>query len=199
MKLFLLNLIPIIFSSCVGIGPLPNTIVTNVKQDSQEILFGGKAIKGLSVIVKKSKIAPEVIEIALKNESSKNIVIYSSFRTYVGQIGSSSDIFLRVIDTATQKELVQQSGLSGTFLQNSRLKDFSDHHYPQAYVTLKPSEYVSQLLDITSYHTLKGNHKYTVIIEYDHLETGYEQSGNWVEMNAWAGRNASNKLIIQTK
>ena len=190
-KLFPLLLILTTLFSCSSRQDDSKFLVKTIKTDSEGMLFGGKAVKGLSIAVKKSDLAPHKVKVSLKNEGSRNMVLYSSFRVYTGQIGSASDIFLRVYDNETKLELD---------LKNFSTDGGGDNSNPNGFVTLKPGDYVERILDLSEFFNLKNNHKYTVIAEYDHLESGYEnRSGNWVEMNAWTGRCASNKLIILTK
>ena len=159
------------------------------KMDHEGNLFGGNAVGGLAVCLTKTD-KPNTVEVHLKNEGERPQVVYCAFRVDNGQVDSASDIFLRLTDVKSQEELLQRKTRLNTFA----LQSIGASHNIQAYQTLQPGEYVSQELSLSPYFYLKEGNKYQLLVEYDHQDSGYEHSGEWIDMKAWTGRAISNRL-----
>jgi|GEM_PF-3264109 len=148
----------------------------------------GDPIKGLAIGIERPLISgSDAINVLLRNDSDHPITVYRSFRVDTGQFDADSDLFFIVIEKATGGKAE---------LRTHAWTDSSDHHNPRSYYQMAPKEIVSQKLEIGKFYKLFSGGVYDVSVEYDHRESGFEQSRQWIEMNAWTGRCRSNHLTL---
>lgn len=148
----------------------------------------GEPVKGLAVGLSRPLMgAPDELKITLRNDSDHPITVYRSFRVDTGQFDADSDLFFLVTEKSTGAK---------PELRSRAWTDGSDHHNPRSYYQMAPHECVSQTLALGKFYSLFGGNTYDVSVEYDHRESGFDQSGQWVEMNAWTGRCRSNHVSL---
>jgi hypothetical protein len=148
----------------------------------------GEPVKGLVIGISRPLMGgSDVISVVLRNEADHPITVYRSFRVDTGQFDADSDLFFLVTEktTGAKAELLTRAWT-----------DSSDHHNPRCYYQMAPKEIVSQTLAVGKFYKMFPGSVYDVSVEYDHRESGFQQSGQWIEMNAWTGRCRSNHVNL---
>lgn len=157
--------------------------------DADGRLATGVSVKGLSCGIRaKGQPNAESIEVYLRNDRSRPLTIYRSFRVDSGQFDADSDLFVSVTNKATGKRVP---------LKDIGWTTGQDRHNPRSYYQMAPSEFVSDTIRLSRYYDLSRGVTYYVTVEYDHGETGFEKGGEWIEMNAWTGRCRSNRVTLR--
>lgn len=173
------------FSGCAAV----DTKTATRFYDFDDELFGGMPENGLSVAVQPGKNGPFQVDILLKNESERRMLVNSHFLVDQGDYSSAPNIFLSLTEINSNRK-IQLTEQRGT----GKVED--EEAEPQWFELLGPKEYFKLTVDLTDYYSLDARKKYRFMCTYDNKTSGYSDGSGWVEKYAWVGTVTSNTMEV---